>query len=169
MLKKLNFFKKFSKERDFDSIIKDTHSTCENLLSNDLSNLGIENYEYTTDEAVEELGLDEDLVHQLVEDYVTQVIKSITQFEEYLSKLVESEDTNNILDYTPFRELAHKNLGVARNLRIRDAEKILYELMKKDDLEYLLICIEALRVCTIRLKPECAFHTLKLIEVKSSL
>lgn len=125
-------------------------------------------YKYETSAAIEELGLDEELIHQLVDDYIAQIIKSVLQFEEMLYDLQSRKDAKEELDYTPFRDLAHKNLGVARNLRIKDAEIILNELMKKDDLEYLFLCIEVLRACAILLNPIYAFNTIKLIEVKST-
>ena len=106
---------------------------------------------------------------QLVEDYVAQIIKAVVQFDVYLEKLQDHKDEKKELDYTPFRELAHKNLGVARNLRIKDAEILLYELMKKDDIEYLLTCLEALKFCAIKLKPKCAYDTIKLMKIKNSL
>jgi hypothetical protein len=139
------------------------------IVSLKLSHLNILNYKYNEKEAMEELGLDSELVHQLVEDYVIQIIKATLQFEKYLEELKRIEREKNAADYTAFRDLAHKNLGVARNLRIKDAEKLLYEMMLKNDLEYLGDCIEALKACSIKLKPECAYKTLKLIEVKSSL
>ncbi len=125
-------------------------------------------YTYSDAEAIEELGLDEELIHQLIEDYVSQIIKAVIQFEEILYDLQSKKDAKQELDYTELRELSHKNLGVARNLRIEDAIVILDDLMKKDDLEYLFSCIETLRACAIRLKPICAYNTIKLIEVKST-
>jgi len=125
-------------------------------------------YIYNDEEAIEELGLDDELIHQLVEDYVIQVLNTISQFEELIYELQSNKDAKQELDYKELRELAHKNLGVARNLRIKDAEILLHDLMKKDDLEHLFICLETLRACAIRLKPECAFNTIKLIEVKST-
>jgi len=127
-----------------------------------------EGYRYSDVEAVEELGLDEELIHQLIEDYISQIIKSIVVFEEMLYTLQSRVDAKQELDYTELRELAHKNLGVARNLRIKDAEVLLNDLMKKDDLEYLFLCIEVLRACTIKLNPEYAFNAIKLIEIKST-
>ena len=125
-------------------------------------------YQYDNAEAVSELGLDEELVEQLLEDYVIQIIKAVIQFEEMLYHLQSAKDAKSELDYTELRELAHKNLGVARNLRIKDAEMLLEDLMKKDDLEYLFVCIEILRATAIILKPKCAYNTIKLIEVKST-
>ncbi|WP_193110012.1 hypothetical protein [Sulfurimonas paralvinellae] len=142
---------------------------CNELLSGKLAHLNIQNYRYNSAEAVSELGLDQEMVETLVNDYVAQIIKAILQFDEYMEKLQDSKDKEIALDYTLFRELAHKNLGVARNLRIKDAEVLLYELMKKDDLDYLLTCLEALKVCAVRLRPQCAYDTIKLIHVKNSL
>ncbi len=169
MFSKFSFFKK-SSENTLEEITQTADSMCRKILSEHLAHLDLDiNYRYSTKEAVEELGLDDDLVHQLVEDYVIQIIKSTLLFEQHLERLQAIKDTNQELDFTSFRELAHKNLGVARNLRIKNAEKILYELMKQEDIEYLKICLEALKMCSVKLKPMCAYNTLKLIEVKSSL
>lgn len=169
MLKILKYFMKLSNERFIAQMLKDAKKRCTYLGTTVLRDLEIDNYKYDIAIAVRELGLDKELVTQLVDDYVAQVIKAVVQFEDYLSVLQDSQDNHHELDYTAFRDLAHKNLGVARNLRIKDAEILLYELMHKDDLEYLLACLEALKVCAIKLRPECAYNTLKLIKVKSSL
>ena len=173
MFNKSQFFKEEKLLRqdqdknDLELFTKHATEICRELLETKLAHLNIKNYVYDPAEAVNELGLDEDLINQLVDDYVAQVIKATVQFDGYMETLQDSQDKDIELDYTLFRELAHKNLGVARNLRIRDAEKLLYELMKKDDLEYLLTCLEALKVCAIKLRPVCAYDTLKLIEVKN--
>jgi len=169
MFSQLNFFQK-SSEDTLDKTIQNANQMCKKIINDQLMHLGVDSeYRYSTKEAVEELGLDDELVHQLVEDYVIQIIKSTLQFENYLEKLQMSKVSNQELDFIPFRELAHKNLGVARNLRIKNAEILLYELMKKDDLDYLKVCLEALKMCSVKLKPKCAYNTLKLIKVKSSL
>ena len=169
MLRKIGFFKK-SSQKNFNKTVADANRMCKEIISEKLSHLNIDpDYIYSTSEAMEELGLDNELIHQLLEDYVIQIIKSTLQFDAYLDVLELFRDSNRKLDYTPLRELAHKNLGVARNLRIKNAEIILYELMKKDDIEYLRVCLEALRMCAVKLKPSCAYKTLKLIDVKSSL
>jgi len=124
-------------------------------------------YKYDDKEAREELGIDKELIHQLLEDYVTQIIKSVIRFEELIENLQAEKNVQE--NFTELHELAHKNLGVARNLRIKDAEILLNDLMKKDDLEYLHKCAVMLRACAIVLKPEHAFNAIKLIEVKRSL
>lgn len=108
-------------------------------------------------------------MNQLVEDYVSQILKSKTLFLQHLSELETSIKTSKDLNYIPLRELAHKNLGVAKNLRIEDGIKILDELMNENDLDYLVICVEALCACAIRLKPKCAHATTTLIGIKNSL
>jgi hypothetical protein len=127
-----------------------------------------EGYQYSSQEAMEELGIDDELIEELVEDYVAQIIKDIIQLEEMLYAFQAKVDAKEELDYVEFRELAHKNLGVARNLRIKDAVVLLGELMKKDDLEYLFGCLKTLRACAIRLKPVYAYKTIKIIEVKNT-
>jgi len=127
-----------------------------------------EDYEYSPAKAIEELGVDLDLVDHLVEDYVIQIIKSDAVAKKYLAKLREDKKNNKELDYTDFRNLAHKNLGVARNLRIEDSEKVLVDLLKKDDLEYLEHSLEILKACTIKLNPVSAYDALYLMQIKSS-
>lgn len=169
MFKRFNFFQK-SSDDTLAHTLENADDVYKKIVTQYLSDLGIDlSYQYSTKEAVEELGLDDELVHQLLEDYVSQIIKSTLQFEQYLEKLRQAQAEQKELYLTAFRDLAHKNLGVARNLRIKDAEILLYELMKKDDIEYLAICLEALKMSSVKLKPKCAYNTLKLIQVKSSL
>ena len=169
MLQKLNFFDYILQKQDADALLADATKIYDNLTATVLLDLDIHQYCYNPKEAVDELGLDEELVNQLVADYVAQIIRSVVQFEEYLKTLFDSQTNHINMDYTPFRELAHKNLGVARNLRIKDAEKLLYELMKRDELEYLVVCLEALKVSAIKLNPQCAYDTIKLIHIKNTL
>jgi len=169
MLHKLKLYMESSKKQSADTILHDAKKICKKLATTKLADLHIQDYKYDVSIAVNELGVDKELVAELVDDYVAQVIKAIVQFEDYLKTLQISKENNKVLDYTALRELAHKNLGVARNLRIKDAEILLYELMKKNDLDYLVSCLEALKVCAIKLSPHCAYKTLKLIEAKSSL
>lgn len=139
------------------------------FLNKHLQELQISDYKYNISLAVEELDLDEHLVYQLIEDYIIQILKSKITFYELIKKLKQAEFENLPLDYEELRNLAHKNLGVARNLRIEDAQKILSVLMKNDDLDYLRICVKALEVSAFRLIPLCAYETLNLIKVKNSL
>jgi hypothetical protein len=167
MFKNLTLNDALSREEKAQIYFDEATKLCEELMRNELRDLHICGYKYTTDEAVDELGLDDELINQLVEDYVIQILKTSSLFAQHLQTLREAKQNNHTLDYTPLRELAHKNLGVARNLRIKDGQELLYELMTKDDLEYLTYCLSALKACAIRLKPLCAFNTLKLMEIKS--
>ena len=155
--------------RDIRSFIDRILNEGGEFLQNNFSYLHIDDYKYSTDEAVEELGLDVDLVNQLVEDYVIQILKSKAVFLGYIKGMRMAKEKSKELDYTPLRELAHKNLGVARNLRIKDAIKVLDELMRIDDLEQLTLCVKALESCAVRLNPKCAYDTLNLIKIKNSL
>lgn len=168
MFEKFGFTKELSKEEEIEKVFNDALKVCNNLFYGELSELNIGNYTYSDTEAVEELGLDGELVHQLLEDYVIQVLKSISQFTLYIDQLKSNKQNHMTLDYTPLRELAHKNLGVARNLRIKDAEKLLYVLMKQDDLNYLQLTLKALESSAVCLKPSCAYDTLNLIKIKST-
>ncbi|MDD2789514.1 MAG: hypothetical protein PHU40_02490 [Sulfurimonas sp.] len=158
-----------SREDLIKAFLISANNLCRELLLKELLHLKIAGYSYTSNEAVEELGLDNDLIHHLVEDYVAQVMKSVYTFADYLLELKIAQKANQTLDYVPLRELAHKNLGVARNLRIKDGEKLLYELMTKDDLDYLEVCIQALQACAIKLKPVCAYNTVTMIKIKKTL
>ena len=74
------------------------------------------NYRYDGQEAMDELGLDDELIQQLVEDYVVQILTSLSQFEEIMQTLHTEIANKQVPNYTPLQELLHKNLGVARNL-----------------------------------------------------
>ena len=152
--------RRYMKNKNIRELVDKAKITCDSFFQDE--------YVYSKDEAVEELGLDEELIEQLIEDYVSQIIKSVMIFEEYLYELQSDMDAKKPLDFTKLKDLAHRNLGVVKNLRIKDAEKLLDDLMKKDDLEYLFRCIEVLRACAIKMKPLYAFNTIKLIEIKST-
>ncbi len=170
MFKRLRLLKnKFYKRTQTEALRLHALNVLRKASKKKLQHLPIAEYQYDPKLAVEELGIEHELVMQLLDDYVAQTIKAIVQFQEYIDVLQNSQNSHEKLDYTHFKELAHKNLGVARNLRIKDAELLLEELMKQEDIEYLIECLEALKACAIRLSPECAYDTLKLIEVKNTL
>ncbi|SFV70838.1 hypothetical protein MNB_SM-5-1280 [hydrothermal vent metagenome] len=169
MLKKFEFLNKSLKEGDLQSIEEEASRIYTDLITHELADLHLAEYTYDPEQAIIELGLDEELINELVADYVSQIIRSLVQFELRLKKLQESKKNHEFhLDYTPFRELAHKNLGVARNLRIKNAEILLYEMMRGEDLNRLMSCLEALEVSTIKLDVKVAYNTLKMIERESS-
>lgn len=141
----------------------------ESFIKENLQQLEISDYRYEVAEAIEELSLDEETIRQLIEDYVIQILKSKIAFYKYIHELKKDELEGKSLDYTNVRNLAHKNLGVVRNLRIKDAQKLLEVIMHEDDLDYLRLCVKALEMSAVKLNPLCAYETLKLIEVKKSL
>ncbi len=168
MYDQFNLAKKSSRIQNIEKIIRAADKVCRDITSTQVIDFDVCNYVYAPAEAIEELGLDEELINQLLEDYVIQILKSMKSFSSYLEVLKDAKVKNLVLDYIPFRELAHKNLGVARNLRIEDAEKLLSILMKKDNLEHLELSIMALKACAIKLKPMCAYDTLNLMKIKST-
>jgi len=162
MFKSIGSDKDLVEEKKVLEFLEKNSRICHELVLNELNFQDIHKYKHKTDLAVKELGLDDDLINQLTEEYVKQIIKSKTFFLKYLKKLKEEKAHNEKLDYTELRELAHKNLGVARNLRIEDAKILLYELMTKDDIEHLDTCLKALVACAVKLKPKLAYDTIKL-------
>ncbi|MCW8954259.1 MAG: hypothetical protein OQK48_04885 [Sulfurimonas sp.] len=151
--------------RSIDKLLNDGASFMENYLQH----LDISDYRYDIQEAVIELDLDETVIHQLIEDYIIQILKSKITFYKYIQELKQAELHNIDLDYTKIRDLAHKNLGVVRNLRIKDARKILEIIMIEDDLDNLRLCVKALEISAIKLHPLCAYETINLIKIKNML
>lgn len=151
--------------RSIDKLLEDGAS----FMENHLQSLDISDYRYNIEEAVIELDLDETVIGQLVEDYIIQILKSKITFYKYIQELKQAELHNIDLDYTKIRDLAHKNLGVVRNLRIKDARAILEVIMKEDDLDHLRLCVKALEISAVKLQPLCAYETLNLIQIKNML
>ena len=153
MIIKPIFPNKSSKE--LDDYLNNANFVYKKNLEGKLKPLGINNYKYSIDKAMNELGLDYDLIQELIEEFVLQIIDNKSLFLNYIEQLKINKKK---FDYTNLRDLAHKNLGVARNLRIDDAQILLNELMTKEDLDYLRVCVETLEACIIKLKPEIAFN-----------
>lgn len=157
------------KETELRNSIEDLLLSGSSFVAKNFEQLTIVDYNYKIDEAVRELFLDENVIRQLIEDYIIQILKSKINFYRYIDELKEDKVNNRTLDYANIRNLAHKNLGVARNLHIQDAEKLLKEMMNKEDLDYLKLCAKALEISAIKLNPLFAYEILKLIKVKNSL
>lgn len=119
-----------------------------------------ENHTYSSTDTAKELDLEEELIQQLVKEYVTQLLEANITFSKELSTLKNSQVNSTELDFTDFHNLAHKNLGVARNLRIKSCEEILDGMMNEENLDYLSILIEVLQSCAIKLEPNTAFDIL---------
>lgn len=151
--------------RRIDMMIKDG----DDFVKKNLMHLDILNYKYEITEAILELSLEEEIILHLIEDYVIQILKAKIAFYRYIQELKQDSLDGKALDYTNIRDLAHKNLGVVRNLRIKDAEILLQTIMEEDHLDYIRIYVKALEISAMKLNPLCAYETLSLIAVKNSL
>ena len=169
MLKNSNYLNKLKNTKNSKQLLNDAYIMSDKLFMKELKYLKIDDYEYDPDIASEELGLEIELIDQLLEDYVRQILHAQTNFLAYIKILENDKDNNKELDYTNLREFAHKNLGVARNLRIVVAEKILFRMMKGDDIENMPIYLDALIATTIILNPECAYKEIRLRNIKDSI
>ncbi len=147
-------------QEDVNDIYKDALIQRNKAFTLEFRHLNLQNYFYKVDQAVVDLDLDKDVINELIEDYVKQIISEEVRFINILNKLKHDKVNGNELDYKELRELAHKNLGVARNLRIVDAEAFLTILMKEDNLDYLQQSLSALILSAIILKPSVAYMTM---------
>jgi hypothetical protein len=132
------------------------------FLEENFKDLDISDYYYKIDDALDELYIDEEILRELIEDFVVQILKSKSLYCEYIRDLKKDKQCGVQLDYTDIRNLAHKNLGAAKNLRIADAQKFLEIIMYENDLDRLKLSVKGLESCVIKLNPSVAFDTLKL-------
>jgi len=147
-------------KEDIKDILNDAILERNKTFALEFQHLNLQNYYYKTDEAVAELDIESEIIDELIEDYVKQIMDAETQFINILNKLKHDQTLGNKLDFKELRELAHKNLGVARNLRIIDAQSFLTILMKEDNLEAIQQALSALVLSTVILKPEIAYNTM---------
>jgi len=85
-------------------------------------------YKYNPQIAADALGLPVDLVEEFIGDFVEQANK----FHDKLYKAPNAEDLSNV------KTLSHKLKGVAANLRIEDAYKVLTSVNHSQDKEEIL-------------------------------
>jgi len=160
-------FQKSSKELAVEKMLLDVEASYKDYCNSSFSELGIFDYKYSSKEAKDALGLEEELIYELIDDYVNQIIRSVPKFLEYIQKLENDKSLGKELDYSELRDLTHKNLGVAHNLRIRNAEILLREIMIKDDLKYLKSSVKCLELYAVKLAPDCAYKTYNLMKIKT--
>jgi len=141
------------KEDSFKQYFADAKKRCQEIqvLIKELQN---EEHSYSIDIARNELGLDEELIKSLIDDFVKQIITAIPQFKLLLQKVKNEKNP----DFMELKNLAHKNLGVARNLRIKDAQTVLSLIMKETDIDKLKIYLEYLEACVVILRPKIAYE-----------
>ncbi len=161
----INFAQNFSKRifgasDSFAEYVEKAKQKCDRLREKE-DTFKSQKIRYSLETAKEELGLDAELIDSLLEDFVKQVIETLPLFRRYLTEIQKEKTKGKEPNFQPFRDLAHKNLGVARNLRIEDAQKILTTLMKSDDPDVLMEFIEYIEACVVLLKPQTAYETYK--------
>ncbi len=157
MFTKFSFTNNLSKEEDIANVINHISQMCKEETHPRFKELNLCDYHYCIEQAVNDLDLDAELIEEFLDAYVMQILEVIPQFENYFDELRENDHSMIVFDYSHIRNLAHKNLGVARNLRIKDAEKLLSVMMKTENLEYLELCLDALETFAIRLRPNIAY------------
>jgi hypothetical protein len=108
---------------------------------------------YDSTEAVVELGLDQELIEELIEDYVEQIMRTHNEFRLCLSRVWEQHFLDEEINFTSLRDLAHKNLGVAKNLRVKNGISLLSEIKRQEDLDKISQCLDLLIISSIKLKP----------------
>ena len=86
----------YSKNQNMQQILNDAIDITNTLFKHELKDLDINSYKYIPEIAVEELGIDLELVNQLVEDYINQILKSNAFFVEYIKKLQDDKENNRI-------------------------------------------------------------------------
>jgi len=114
-------------------------------------------YDYSIDIVKDELGLEEELINSLVEDYVEQILTTIPQLQKMISDIEKKKEHNQEVDFNDFRDLVHKNLGVARNLRIKDVEEVLSAIKTSEDTLFIQKALKYLATCMILLRPKVAY------------
>ncbi len=126
------------------------------------------NYVYDVHEAVQELGLDEELIEELLDEYVEQIFNTNVEFVDLMALMWEKDFLGISYSFEPFMNLVHKNLGVAKNLRIKDAVFILSTIQKLKDLDLITIYLDILISCTIKLRPKLATLSAIHLTIKSN-
>ena len=168
MLNRVEINEAISKEENIALILEVAQFICDSMfLEKKIPK--ISDYQYDFSEPIQELGLDKELIDHLIEDYISQIFKAYISFNLIIEDIV-ADGAKKEIAYKDLRNLAHKNLGVARNLRIHDSQILLTEIMNNNEnIEHVKECVEALMACTFKLNPEYAFNMIKLKKVKEKL
>ena len=168
MLSKLKIDSALSKDRKIQLLLAHAIKISHQVFIYRFNNNPLKNYNYNPKVAADELGLEEELVGELINDYISQIFNTKYQFDNLLSNIRELHNIDKEVKMIELKNLAHKNLGVAKNLRIEDAIIFLNDSMIKDDVDHLEDCINALEACAFKLNPKHAFSVLQVMELKSS-
>lgn len=157
-----------SLEQSFEAFLDEVADLCKKVYENSFQYLELKEYNYDIEKVVHELELDIELIKGFVDEFMVEIFKSKNLFLKHINKVQEDKENEREPDFKPLRDLAHKNLGVAKNLRIKSVEKLLAELMNSDDIEYMKKCLEALNACAVNLNPQHAYKTLKLLKIQQN-
>ncbi len=152
---KFTFSEELTKEQEIQKVLQELEELCQE--DDVLQSLEICDYRYTLDEAVEELCIDEEMIDIMLHEYIKQIFEALFVFDIMVRRLELDASLGKELDFSMLSDLAHKNLGVARNLRVKDGQKLLYEIMHTEDIEYIEHCLELLEYVTIKLDPDKAY------------
>ncbi len=168
MINNLKTDQNLTKEKKIQVLFAQAIKISHQVFIKRYDNNSLKNYAYSPSKAADELGLDEDLVTQLVDDYISQILHTRYQFDNLINNIKELDSIDKEAKKIELKNLAHKNLGVAKNLRIEDAKIFLNDLMKEDNIEHLKECVDALEACAVKLNPKHAFNVLQVMELKNS-
>ncbi|MCF6330268.1 MAG: hypothetical protein L3I99_01815 [Sulfurimonas sp.] len=170
MFDKLKIDSNLSKEKKIEITLDYAQKVCNDVFKSRFNNLDFSSYKYSLNEAKNELGLDEEFIIQLVEDYISQIFKANDIFEDLILNLRKQNYNEKKIILIQLHELAHKNLGVVKNLHIKDAQILLNDLMTQHhDLNHLEDCARALQACAFKLNPEYGYDALCLMKLKKTL
>ncbi len=125
---------------------------CKELLKKDHK---LNSLAYDMQKAKDELGIDEVLIAEFLEDFTIQLLIFLNHYE-----------TSSIPN---LGEAIHKNLGVARNMMCRDIELILEQIKRYDDESQIKELMQKLKCLAIRLNTKVAINTLELIDATKVL
>jgi hypothetical protein len=168
MLKQVLIDDSISKEDNIASILKLAQSVCDDVIKHKKEEFS-PSYVFDYSKPAQELGLDETLISQLIEDYIHQIFNAYEDFHKILENIYKADESDLDIYLVELKNLAHKNLGVARNLRIEDAQILLSTLMNNHtDYVYLEKCVEALMGCAFKLNPSYSFDVLRLKKIKEN-
>jgi len=168
MLKDVKIDTKLSKAQQTQILFAEAIKISHQVFMKRYNNSELKNYRYDHSVAAKELGLDKDLIEQLVQDYISQILNTRYQFDNLIDNIAKLKNIDKEAKKIDLKNLAHKNLGVVKNLRIEDAQVFLKDIMVIDDIKHLRDCVDALEACAFKLNPTYAFSVLQIMELKSS-
>ena len=96
MLNIFKFMKNTSKDSEIEIFLNKTNLKCKELSLNLLKDFGLCEYAYNIEKSAEELGLEKELIKELIEEYVVQILDSKQQFLQYIKEIQTLKTNDNI-------------------------------------------------------------------------